>query len=147
MHFQQLPRKWKVEFKTSSLTFASHKLGTQARNQLGTPRGRRVFWEGPKFFTLCPIYFSKVGEKFSRGALPPCVPLVTGLWEPLCVFFCTEYDLWNSDHTAAQSAFQGLEPHEPTWNWLACMSWKLTSLNWNSRGENSPTQIENPASV
>ena len=28
----------------------------QARNQLGTPRGRRVFQERPKFFELCPIF-------------------------------------------------------------------------------------------
>jgi len=27
----------------------------QARNQLETPRGRRVFWEGHNFFKLRPI--------------------------------------------------------------------------------------------
>jgi len=50
----------------------------QAHNQLGTSGGGRVFREGPKIFELCPIFlhyiqhiFPEVGEKFSRGALPP----------------------------------------------------------------------------
>jgi len=40
---------------------------------LGHQEGRSVFWEGPKFFELCPIVFNQVqyifqgGEKFSRG--------------------------------------------------------------------------------
>ena len=45
---------------------------------LGRQGGRRVFREGPKFFTLCPIdlnylqkLFSRGGKKFSRGLCPP----------------------------------------------------------------------------
>ena len=37
---------------------------TQARNQLGTPWGRRVIWEGPTFLKLYPT-------QFSRGGLAP----------------------------------------------------------------------------
>jgi len=84
----------------------------QARNQLGTPSGamsflredqivelcpirpvtslghqgwRRVFWEGPKFSTLCPIVFNYAQQIFPGGAkrfagrLRPPFPLVTGL--------------------------------------------------------------------
>jgi len=32
--------------------------------------GRSVFWERPKFFKLCPIHFSRWGEK-NFNALPP----------------------------------------------------------------------------
>ena len=46
---------------------------------------RRVFWEGPKFFKLCPILsnyvqhtFTRGGENFSRGSRPTA-PLVMGL--------------------------------------------------------------------
>jgi len=58
---------------------------TQACNQLGTPAGRRVFWEWPKFVKLCPILSNYVQHTFPGGAknflggLRPCVPLVTNL--------------------------------------------------------------------
>ena len=40
----------------------------QARNQLlDTRRGRRVFWEGPKFFKLCPQHFSRKAKTFQGG--------------------------------------------------------------------------------
>jgi len=39
----------------------------QARNQLGTPGGRRVFWEWPKFFKLCPILSNYVQHIFPGG--------------------------------------------------------------------------------
>jgi len=39
----------------------------QARNQLGTPGGRRVFREGPKFFELCPIFLDCVQHIFPEG--------------------------------------------------------------------------------
>jgi len=55
----------------------------QARSQLGTPGGRRVFLEGPKFFELCPIFSNYIqrvfpgrGKKISKGSF---TPLVTGL--------------------------------------------------------------------
>ena len=59
----------------------------QARNQLGTPGGPRSFWEGPKFFKLCPIILNYVqhifpggGKKFCRVDFArPAPPLVTGL--------------------------------------------------------------------
>jgi len=49
---------------------------------LGYQGGRKVFWEGPKFFALCPIDLNYVqniflgwGEKFYReGFAPPCAP-------------------------------------------------------------------------
>jgi len=51
--------------------------------------GRRVFWEGPKFFELCPIVLDYVqhifpgGTKNFLGWLRPLVaPLVTGLLAP-----------------------------------------------------------------
>jgi len=40
----------------------------QARNQLRTPGGRRVFWEWPKFFKLCPILSNYVQHIFPGGA-------------------------------------------------------------------------------
>jgi len=40
----------------------------QARNQLGTPVGRRFFWEGTKFFKLCSIILSYVQNIFSKRA-------------------------------------------------------------------------------
>jgi len=35
---------------------------------LGPQVGRRVFWEGPKFFKLCPIFLNYVQHIFPRGA-------------------------------------------------------------------------------
>jgi len=45
---------------------------TSLRHQMG----QRVFWEGPKFFKLCPTHFSRGGERYFRGGF---APLVTGL--------------------------------------------------------------------
>ena len=49
---------------------------------------RRVFWEGSKFFKLCPIIFNYAQQifpggtkRFAGGAKPPWTPLVTGLAE------------------------------------------------------------------
>jgi len=58
--------------------FLSIKPFTQARNQLGTPEGRRVLWEWRKFFKLCRILsnyviFFQGGKNFSRGDSPPCL--------------------------------------------------------------------------
>jgi len=58
----------------------SHNLvcsATQARNQLGTPGGAKSFLWGAQFFKLCPIHFSRRGEK-NLGGLLPSSPLVTG---------------------------------------------------------------------
>ena len=38
---------------------------------LGHQGGRRVFWEGTKFFKLCPIHFSMASEKFCKGSFAP----------------------------------------------------------------------------
>jgi len=52
----------------------------QARNQLGTRGGRRVFREGPKFFELCPIFKNYVQHiipgvaKIFLGGISPPVP-------------------------------------------------------------------------
>jgi len=46
---------------------------------LGHQAGRRVFWEGPKFFKLCPIVLNYIQHIFPGGASPSCAPLVTGL--------------------------------------------------------------------
>jgi len=48
----------------------------QAGNQLGTLGRRRIFWEGPIFFKLCPTHFPG-GEKFSAP------PVSTGLCKTL----------------------------------------------------------------
>jgi len=42
-------------------------INAQARNQLGTPRGRRVFWEGLKLSTLCPRDLNFVQNIFPGG--------------------------------------------------------------------------------
>jgi len=59
---------------------------------LGHQEGRRVFWEGPKFFELCPVILNDVQYVFPReakiflgGASPPCSPLVTGLMVRLVI--------------------------------------------------------------
>jgi len=57
----------------------------QARNQLGTPGGRRFFWEGLKFFKPCTIFLTYVQHIFQgrrkifQGRLCPPRPLVTDL--------------------------------------------------------------------
>jgi len=52
--------------------------GSQARNQLGTPRGAKNFLRGAQsFYTmsnrfeLCPKHSSRGGGEFSGGASPP----------------------------------------------------------------------------
>ena len=69
------------------------------RNLVGRPvtsvghqEGRRVFWEGPKNFGLCPIVLNDVqhifpeGEKIFLGGIhPPAPPLVAGLLVGLSV--------------------------------------------------------------
>ena len=61
----------------------------QARNQHRTSGGSKVFWEGYKFFKLCPNVLNYVqhifpgGKNISEGRNP----LVTGLWKSSkCVF-------------------------------------------------------------
>jgi len=44
-----------------------------SRPSLGHQVGRRVFWEGPNFFKLCPTHFSKGGEKNFSGSSPPWI--------------------------------------------------------------------------
>jgi len=39
----------------------------QAHNQLGTSGGRRVVWQGPKVFKVCPIVLNYVLDIFSGG--------------------------------------------------------------------------------
>jgi len=57
---------------------------TQARNQLGTPGGRRFFWEGSKVFKLCPTTFFQGWRKNFPGDWNPLAsPLVTGLIPPI----------------------------------------------------------------
>jgi len=60
----------------------------QARNQLGTPGGAKSFPRGAQIFGTMsnvfkrrPTHFSRGGEKFLGGNLPPCVP--PG-YEPAC---------------------------------------------------------------
>ena len=48
---------------------------------LGHQVWRRVFWEGDKFFKLCPTHFSGGCEKFCSGASPPLLTgLATSVW-------------------------------------------------------------------
>jgi len=44
----------------------------QARNQLGTPGGRRVFLEGPNSLIQLSNTFFQVGGKFFHGNAPAC---------------------------------------------------------------------------
>ena len=43
----------------------------QDRIQLLGTRGRRGFWEGPKFFKLCPTHFSRGAKTCQRGDFAP----------------------------------------------------------------------------
>jgi len=53
---------------------------TNNQARLGHQEGGRVFFEGPKFFELCPIISNHVqhifpgGGNFSRTDSPPCAP-------------------------------------------------------------------------
>jgi len=51
----------------------THAVLSRARpvTSLGHQVGRRVFWEGPKIFKLCPTHFSRGAKIFARGASPP----------------------------------------------------------------------------
>jgi len=51
----------------------------QARNQLETLGCWSAFWEGHKYFELCPTHFSRGRNFFHGGRSLPCAPLVTGL--------------------------------------------------------------------
>jgi len=69
----------------------------QARNQLGTLRGRKFFWERPKIFKLCSIVLNYVQHIFlgraiifARGLRTPCAPIVTGLNAPIQIGKCTQ---------------------------------------------------------
>jgi len=42
-----------------------------ARNQLGTTGRRRVCWEGPKLFKLCPTHFFSGDERVPRSITAP----------------------------------------------------------------------------
>ena len=76
--------------------------GSQIRNQLGTPGARRVFWEGPKNFELCPVvskYFQHIlpgrAKDFLGVLRPPgygpggsygkirCITTVKVSWSPV----------------------------------------------------------------
>jgi len=54
---------------------------------LGHQGGQRVFWEGPKFFKLCPRHFSRWGEKFLGEASPPCLRV----WQKYICCWHTEW--------------------------------------------------------
>jgi len=76
-------------------------MSNQARNQLGTPRGRRVFWGGRKFFELrpvalikpCPTHFSRGANIFLGGAPPPWLRACVKCTTLLCVFFRNQYEV------------------------------------------------------
>jgi len=76
--------RWKIKqcwwVKTAgSLWKVSFGPWMQARNQLGTPGGRRVFWGGPKFFKLGSTHFYRGAKNFPRELSLPAPLLVTGL--------------------------------------------------------------------
>jgi len=50
-----------------SLFQRSNIISTRPVTSLGHQRRRRVFWEGPKFFKLCPNGFELCPTQFSRG--------------------------------------------------------------------------------
>jgi len=55
--------------------YVSHRPVTR----LGYQEGRRVFWEGPKFFELFAVVLNYVQHIFLGGFAPPSSPLVTVL--------------------------------------------------------------------
>jgi len=46
---------------------SDYETNKQARNQLGTPGWRSVFWEWSNLFKLCTILLKKVQHIFPRG--------------------------------------------------------------------------------
>ena len=64
--------------------FLATLLGNRPPTSLGHQGGRKVFWEGDKFFKRCPIVSKYVqhifpgGRKFFYGALPPLVTALLG---------------------------------------------------------------------
>ena len=76
---------WSLWVRVFKWLAQAHSNDNQARNQLGTPGRRRVFWEGPKYFKLCPIVLNYTqhifpgGTKILQEGLAPCAPLVTGM--------------------------------------------------------------------
>jgi len=61
---------------------------------LGHQEGRRVFWEGPKIFEVCPIILIDVQYIF-LGAWPPCAPLVTGL---VCLKLAGKWNIFSTQN-------------------------------------------------
>ena len=68
--------------KLYSMMSQLHHIITRPLTSLGHQEGRRFFWEGPKFFELCPIVSNYIKHSFPGGAkkfLGVFAPLVTGL--------------------------------------------------------------------
>jgi len=115
---------------------AQHAL-KQARNELGTPGGAKVFWEVPKFFKLCPIVLNSAqhifpggDEKFSRGSSPP---LVTGLlWTLVKNALCVRLE----DHclrSQVPHTLQG-ESYSSLWTLVITLlryAWRRTAITEN----------------
>jgi len=57
---------------------ACNECKTRPVASLGRQDGRRVFWEGPRFFKLCPTHFFRGGKIFS--APHPSYGLVQNTW-------------------------------------------------------------------
>ena len=72
--------QWKNrKLDTLAKLFQAMRRRTRPVTGLGHPVGRRVFWEGPKFFKLCPRILNYVQHIFSRGRFAPLQKMVTGL--------------------------------------------------------------------
>jgi len=55
---------WALQARTTNTIL--HRPVTSLRHR----EGGRVFWDGPKFFELCPTQSPRGGEKFSWGFAP-----------------------------------------------------------------------------
>jgi len=79
------PTSFPVNYFCSCRSYLSTTSKSRPVTSLGHQEGQRVFWEGPKFFKLCPIVSNNVQHIFPerriffRGAKPPATLLVTSL--------------------------------------------------------------------
>ena len=88
---------------------------------LGHQEGRSVFWEGPKFFVLCPIVWKYIQQIFLGGRAPPCALPGYGpdLSESHAVFYFSFTNRFFSPKKINQPNWLRLQGHDRGVNW-AC---------------------------
>ena len=59
--------EWNSELQQYEAVSQNSEMPHQARNHLGILGGAKSFWEGPKFFELCPVVLNYVQHIVPRG--------------------------------------------------------------------------------